>query len=239
MCPRPAARIVEATTRKEAIMLQTTDRDISVEPRLSTRQTLVLLAAPTVAFIARVLLVPLYQRDDDTIDTTRYFTEVAASFVTNQTGAALTLVYASLYGAAALAIAHLARAGAARLATVGGVFAAFGAFGLATFSGELSTIGQAAKFDKDRAVMISLLERAAAQGVSYPVIVIGALGWVLLGIALYRSRAVPRASAVLTGLGGAAVMLTTPGPLVSFVAGSAVVSFAGLAWVTAAVRTRR
>ena len=67
---------------------------------------------------------------------------------------------------------------------------------------------------------------------------LGALGWVLLGVVLYRSRAVPRAAAVLAALGGAGVMVTAPGPLVSFIAGAAAVSLVGMAWIAASARAR-
>lgn len=75
-------------------------------------------------------------------------------------------------------------------------------------------------------------------GLSYLLLVIGALGWVLLGVVLYRCHSVPRAAAVVAALGGAGVMLTAPGPLLSFIAGSAVISLVGLVWVAAETRRR-
>ena len=93
----------------------------------------------------------------------------------------------------------------------------------------------------DREAMLELMARfteSPISGVSYLVLILGALGWLILGYGLYRSRATPRAAAVLSALGGAGVMLTTPGPLTSFIAGSAVLCLIGFAWVALAAQRR-
>ena len=91
----------------------------------------------------------------------------------------------------------------------------------------------------DREAMLELMALftdSPVSGVSYVVLILGALGWLILGYGLYRSTATPRAAAVLSALGGAGVMLTTPGPLTSFIAGSAVLCLLGFAWVALAAQ---
>ena len=89
--------------------------------------------------------------------------------------------------------------------------------------------------------MLELMAKFAdspISGVSYGVLILGALGWLILGYGLYRSTATPRTAAVLSALGGAGAMLTTPGPLTSFIAGSAVLCLIGFAWVALAAQRR-
>ena len=105
----------------------------------------------------------------------------------------------------------------ARTATAGIALGAIGGFGLVAFADQLMVVGQAARLDEHRGAMLALLElsyNSPQAGLSYLLLVLGALGWVLLGVVLYRSRAVPRAAAVLAALGGAGVLVTAPGPLV-------------------------
>lgn len=61
-------------------------------------------------------------------------------------------------------------------------------------------------------------------------LIAGAVGSILLAIGLYRGRLVPRAAAVITGVGGAGLMLTAPGPAASFIIGGAVLALIGLTW---------
>ncbi|MGH8881836.1 MAG: hypothetical protein ACRD0P_31555, partial [Stackebrandtia sp.] len=67
----------------------------------------------------------------------------------------------------------------------------------------------------------------------------GAVGAVLLAIGLYRSRAVPRAAAVLSGIGTAAVLITATGPIKGFVVGAAVIATVGLWWIAMSLWSRR
>jgi hypothetical protein len=62
-------------------------------------------------------------------------------------------------------------------------------------------------------------------------ILIGVLGFVLLAIGLFRSRRVPRIAAVLVGLGGAATMITSQGPIRPLLVTAAAILLAGLAWI--------
>ena len=84
--------------------------------------------------------------------------------------------------------------------------------------------------------MMDQLMTASQFEIYFLALVLGSVGALLLAVGLYRSALVPRAAAVLTGLGIAAVLLTTTGPAVVFVAGSAVIAAAGLFWVALAAR---
>lgn len=210
-----------------------------VVPSLAPWQLGVLVAAPVVALAARLLNTPWYQNDDDTPDNARLLTEVASSTGANDVGAVLTLVSGMLYLAAAVVLGMWLRSRMPKTATTSLVLGAIGGFGLVAFADQLMIVGQAARLDEHRDAMIALLELnydSPQAGLSYLLLVLGALGWILVGVALYRSRAVPRAAAVLTAIGGAGVMVTAPGPLVSFVAGAAVISLVGLVWVAASQR---
>lgn len=210
-----------------------------VVPSLAPWQLGVLVAAPVVALAARLLNTPWYQNDDDTPDNARLLTEVASSTGANDVGAVLTLVSGMLYLAAAVVLGMWVRSRMPKTATAALALGAIGGFGLVAFADQLMIVGQAARLDEHRAAMIALFELSydsPQAGLSYLLLVLGALGWILLGVVLYRSRAVPRAAAVLTAIGGAGVMVTAPGPLVSFVAGAAVISLVGLVWVAASQR---
>jgi hypothetical protein len=91
----------------------------------------------------------------------------------------------------------------------------------------------------DRGRMVALMDQlmtAAPFQIYFVALIGGALGAVLLAIGLYRSQIVPRAAAVLAGLGIAAVMVTATGPATVFVAGASVIAVAGLGWVALAAR---
>jgi hypothetical protein len=95
-----------------------------------------------------------------------------------------------------------------------------------------ATASQAAR-SGDRKAMIELYDRVYVEwptNMYYALLIVGAVGWVLLGVGLYRGRVVPRAAAGLTRIGGAAIYLTGPGPVWAFVLGSTVISLVGFAW---------
>jgi Domain of unknown function (DUF4386) len=218
-----------------------TSVDSSVRSRLSTTGAAVLLLAPLLALVARVLATPWYQDEADQPDTARYLDELAESATRNEIGSGLAFVGAIAFVGVALVLADLVRSRMPRLAMIGGGLVVVGAFGLATVSVQSLTATQIATMDDREALlpMLDALFRDPELGWYFIAMVLGAVGAVLLAIAMYRSRVVPRAAAVITGLGIAAVMLTAPGPLRSFVAGSAVIATIGLGWVVVACRSRR
>jgi len=222
-------------------MTHTVSAPTSAVRGLAPWQLALLVTAPVVALVARLLNTPWYQKDDDQPDHARVLTDMAANTLANDIGAQLTLVSGMLYAVTAVVLGLWLRDRMPRVASAGLILGAIGGFGLATFAGQLVVIGQAAGLEEHRPAMIVLLEKSydsPQSGLSYMLLVLGALGWVLLGVALYRSHAVPRAAAVLAAIGGAGVMLTAPGPLVSFIAGAAFVSLLGLAWTAASLKER-
>jgi hypothetical protein len=208
---------------------------------LAPWQLVLVVAAPLVALGARLLNTPWYQDDADRPDHARLLDEMASSTAANDVGAVLTLVSGMLFAAVAVVLGLWVRSRMPRTATAGIVLGAIGGFGLVAFADQLMIVGQAARLEEHRGAMLALLELSydsPQAGLSYLLLVLGALGWVLLGVVLYRSRTVPRAAAVLAALGGAGVMVTAPGPLVSFIAGAAAISLVGLAWIAASARGR-
>lgn len=197
-----------------------------------------LLAAPAVAFAARILTPPWFQDEQNRPDNVRYLAEVAEAPGRNDLGASLTLLSAVLFAGVAIVLAGIVRRRMPRLGLVAGVLAGVGSFGLAAVSAQAMVGGQFARAaDRDRMVaLMDQLMTASPFAIYFLALVLGAVGALLLAVGLYRSALVPRAAAVLTGLGIAAVMLTTTGPAVVFVAGSAVIAAAGLSWVAFAAR---
>ena len=220
-------------------MSQAIDHPHVAPPRLRWPQAAALMAAPAVAVAARLLTTPWYQ-DENKPDDARVLTEIADAVGRNQVGAALALLSAVLFAVAAVVTAQIVRAKSPRVAAAGVILAGFGAFGLALFSAFVAVYTVIAEHD-DREAMLELMTQftdSPISGVSYLVLILGALGWLTLGYGLYRSTATPRAAAVLSAVGGAGVMLTTPGPLTSFIAGSAVLCLLGFVWVALAAQRR-
>lgn len=216
----------------------TTDRP---SRQLAPWQVLLLVAAPAVAIAARLLSTPWYQNDDDTPDNARFLADIAASTLRNDIGGVLAMASAIAFAAVAVLVGLMVRERLPRVGTTGTLLAVVGGFGLAQWADVLMFARQAATLDEHRSAWIEFFDQSNSSlqaGVNMVLLALGALGWIVLGVGLYRSRLVPRAAAVLTAIGGAAVMLTAPGPLVSFIAGSAVISLFGLGWVALVARQR-
>ena len=97
---------------------------------------------------------------------------------------------------AVVGIAWLAHQGSSRFATAGGILAVLGTFGHAVFGGVMLVGVLMARDVSDRAVMADLLESIESSPLLIPFMAAGLLGTVLglllLGVALWRSRVVPR-----------------------------------------------
>lgn len=191
-----------------------------------------LVSAPVLAVAARALMTPQYQDQADQLDTGRYLSALADAGARNDAGALIAMLGAALYVGTALGLAKIAKN---RLGNIGAALTVVGAFGLWSVSIFVLVAGRLAQ-EQDRQTATALLDRinsASVFSVLFFALVAGAVGSVLLAIALYRSRAVPRAAAVLAGVGGASLMVTAPGPLLTFVVGGAVLALIGLVWVAA------
>jgi hypothetical protein len=223
-------------------MAQTLQTPATTTRRAAPWQLGVLVAAPAVAVVARLLTTPWYQDDADQPDSARFLGDIAEAQVRNDVGMVLSVVAALLFIVAAIAVGLRVREPMPRVGTAGMLLAAAGGVGLAMFGDMLLLAAQAARMEEERPAMAELFDQsysAPLGNLFYVLLVGGALGWVLLGIGLYRTRIVARAAAVVAALGGAAVMLTAPGPLTSFIAGAAVISLIGLTWVAAGLRQAR
>jgi len=204
---------------------------------MKTKTIVALIAAPLVAVAARALMTPIYQDSADQFDTTRYLAALTEAGTRNDAGALLATLSAMLYVASALALAGILKS---RLGTVGAALSIVGAFGLAAHAVFVLMAGRLAE-ESDRgaaAVLLGRIYNAPELSVFFLAVVAGAVGAVLLAIGLYRSRQVPRGAALLWGVGGAGLMVTTQGPMVSFVAGAALLALAGLAWVAVGTTER-
>lgn len=191
-----------------------------------------LVSAPVLAVAARALMTPQYQDPSDQLDSARYLDALAEAGTRNDVGALVAMLGAALYVGTALALSRIVKT---RLSTIGAGLTIAGAFGLWSVAIFVLVAGRMAQL-ADRQTAIGVLDRiygASVFGVFFLALVAGAVGAVLLAIALYRSRLVPRAAAILTGVGGASLMVTAPGPLLSFVVGGAVLALIGLVWVAA------
>lgn len=97
---------------------------------------------------------------------------------------------------AVVGIAWLAHRGSSRFAAVGGTLAVLGGFGHAVFGGAMLVTVLMARDVAGRPVMAELLEAIESSPLLVPFMAAGLLGTVLgilfLGVALWRSRAVPR-----------------------------------------------
>jgi hypothetical protein len=203
------------------------------ESRLSWAGAGVIVAAPLVALLARLLLTPFYQDDADRPDHAKYLGDVAGSTMSNEIGATLTLLCAVLFGAAAVTVAALVRPTSPRIARVGEVLAAVGAFGLASYAMLVAVATQAARVG-DREAMIALFDRTydqPATNIFYIGLGIGSVGWLVLAYGLGKGKVTAKTGAAVAGIGTVAAFLTTPGPIVGFVAGGAALSLVGLLWV--------
>jgi hypothetical protein len=205
-------------------------------------QAVSLVAAPLVALVARFLMTPWYQDESDHLDADRYLNALADAASRNDLGAGLTFLSGILFAGAVWVLAGVVRVRMPRLGLVGGWLGVIGAFGISSVGVASMTYNQIARAD-ERDTMISLMNQLydadQTSGVFFGAMLLGAIGAVLLAIGLYRSKIVPRAAAVLTGLGIAAVMLTAPGPAAAFIVGAAVIATAGMAWVAASLWSRR
>lgn len=220
-------------------MVQTLQTPAATTRHAEPWQLGVLIAAPAVAVVARLLTTPWYQDDADQPDSARFLADIADAQARNDVGMVLSVVAALLFTGAAIAVGLHVRERMPRTGTAGLLMAAAGGFGLAMFSDLLLVAAQAARMEEERPAMAELFDQsysAPLGNLFYVLLIAGAIGWVLLGVGLYRKRIVARAAAVVAALGGAAVMLTAPGPLTSFIAGAAVISLVGLAWVAAGLR---
>jgi hypothetical protein len=193
-------------------------------PRLTRVAAALLVGAPLLMTVGRLLLVPMDdQKWDDVL------TQAAANQGTSDTGWLMALAASGLLAAAALSMtALLHQAGARKAAAFATVTIALGWAGSAAvcMGGVLfSYQGKA----PDRAAQVQLLTdfNAGHSGFAFLLCVLAAVGYIVLAVGLARSGTVGKGAALLVGLGGVATLLTMPGPLKALLVVAALVLLAG------------
>jgi hypothetical protein len=212
-------------------------------PLITVTQAALLVAAPLASVASTLLRTPQYGDPENTssVDSARYLDELAAAPVRNGLGFVLMLVSAILFVGATVALTGIAVRRMRRVGLAGGVLTAIGAVGLAATSAQVGAAGVMAD-EPDREAMTALwttMYDAWSSAIFFLALMLGSIGAILLAVALYRFAGIPRSAAVLTGIGTAALWPTTTGPWPWLIAGCAVVSLAGLAWVAVAARQVR
>jgi hypothetical protein len=193
-----------------------------------------LVCAPLLMAVARILLVPL---DDQGWD--QALTRAAAHQGTSDTGWLMALAASGLLGAAALSMtALLHQAGRPKAAAFATVTIALGWAGSAAICVGGLFLSYQGK-SSDRAAQVQLLKdfNAGHSAFAFLLCVVAAVGYIVLAVALGRSSTVSKGAAFLVGLGGAATLLTMPGPLKALLVVAALVLLAGQTLVLRAVGT--
>jgi hypothetical protein len=205
-------------------MAITVPRSTSEATGISRTAVVLLVAAPLVMALGRVLLVPLDDQDWD-----QTMTDMAAHQGRSDLGWVLAIAASGILGTTAAIVAHRLRlAGRAKSSAFVVVTTALGWAGCAAicFAGlYLSSAAEA----PDRAAQVQVAKdiNDGSSGFVFLLIVIGAIGYVVAAVALARSRVVATGAAVLIGLGGAATLLTMGGPVTPLLVAAALVLAAG------------
>lgn len=186
--------------------------------------SILLVVAPLLMSVARILLLPM---DDGDWDQT--MTDMVANQARSDLGWVLAIAACGLLatGAAILArrlpLANRSRSAGFTLVTTAVGWAGCAAICLGGLV--ISEAGEAT----DRATMVQFQQdfNNGAVGWPYLLCVIGALGYIVLAIALGRSKTVSAAAAVLIGIGGVTTLLTMPGPITGVLVAAALLLTAG------------
>ena len=85
----------------------------------------------------------------------------------------------------------------------------------------------------DTEASVALWDRVWNSDKLWPIMTVhlGALGFIVLAVGLFRAGAVPRAAAVVVGLGGATTMTTAAGPIRPLLIIAAAIALVGFTWV--------
>jgi hypothetical protein len=200
--------------------------DETTRPRLAPVAAVLLIGAPVLMAVGRLLLVPFDDQGWDVV-----LTQAAAHQSRSDAGWVIALAASGLLAAAALSLAwvlHLAgRSKSAAFAAVTTALGWAGSAGICAGGILLSYQGKA----PDRAVQVQLLRdfNAGHSAFVFLLCVIAALGYVVLAVGLARSDLVGRGVAILIGVGGVGTLLTMPGPLKALLVFAALVLLAGQA----------
>jgi hypothetical protein len=189
-----------------------------------------LVAAPLTLLIARTLNVP-WPGSGEPAKSDHYVQQIAANPGRSDLGAALLLLSAILLIPAVLCLGSLARPRNPRLATAGTALTVIGCVGCAAVAAVSVISGQIVRHSPaGTAREIVRTFNTSIPTIDVPVL-LGTVGYLLLGIALYRSPHTPRLAAVLIGIGGPTTMITSEGPIKPLLLTATVILLAGHSWL--------
>jgi hypothetical protein len=195
-------------------------------PSLDRAARMTLVAAPLLTLLARTLTVPW-----DDSHPAKYVQHLADAPTRSDIGASLVVLAAALSIPATLYLTALARAHRARLGLVGGVLAVAGWVGVAGVGTKSLDAGQIVRHSS-RDTAISVTHHLAVDVHTIDLLTLaGVVGFVLLALCLRGDGRIPRAATVLIGLGGAATMFTSQGPIPALVLGASLTLFLGQSWL--------
>ena len=195
---------------------------------MSVLSKIALVTAPLVVLAARFLLVPYWDEADV------YIRDVAEDPGRSDLGASLVIVGAMLLVSSVLVLARLVAVDHPRLAVTGAILAVIGCVGMACVSMAALVAGQMVRLG-DTDASVALWDRVWNSDKLWPIMTVhlGALGFIVLAVGLFRAGAVPRAASVLVGLGGAMTMTTAAGPIRPLLIIAAAIALVGFGWVAA------
>lgn len=208
--------------------------DRTTRPALTPVGAGLLIGAPLIMIVGRLLLVPFDDQGWDAV-----LTAAAANQSRSDAGWLLALAASGLLGAAALSMASLlhavGRSKAAAFVTVATALGWAGSAGICTGGMLFSYLGAS----PERAAQVAVLQafNAGNSAFIFLLCVLAAVGYIVLAVGLARSALVGKGVAILVGLGGFGTLLTMPGPMKPLLVFAALVLLAGQALVVKAVGT--
>ncbi len=208
--------------------------DRTTRPTLTPVAAGLLIGAPLIMIVGRLLLVPFDDQGWDAV-----LTAAAANQSRSDAGWLLALAASGLLGAAALSMASLlhavGRGKAAAFVTVSTALGWAGSAGICTGGMLFSYLGAS----PERAAQVAVLQafNAGNSAFIFLLCVLAAVGYIVLAVGLARSALVGKGVAILVGLGGFGTLLTMPGPMKPLLVFAALVLLAGQALVVRSVGT--
>jgi hypothetical protein len=186
---------------------------------------LMLLLGPLVTVLARTISVPWNDAG------LRGANEVVGRFAAHparaDAGAALVMAGGVLLVLTSLVLTVVLANAKPRTAAAAGVLLLCGCASIIAHGAMSLTTGQMvrhAPHDVAAAVVTHLTVDTHAIDI---LTLLGSLGWLILGVGTFRSRQLPRAAAVLVGLGGFSTTFTSGGPIRVLVVGTALLLLVG------------
>ena len=169
-----------------------------------------------------------------------YIREVADDPARSDLGASLVIVGAMLLVSGVLVLARLVAVDRPRLAVTGAILGVIGWVGMACVSMAALVAGQLVRLG-DADASIALWDRVWNSDKLWPIMTVhlGALGFIVLAVGLFRAGVVPRAASVLVGLGGAMTMTTAAGPIRPLLIAAATIALVGFSWVASTFHVYR